>query len=53
MVDGERKVDKKALDGVRDRDRRSEAGKEDARQGGREEERTNDETRHSYRRISD
>ena len=46
-------IDKKALDGVRDRDGGSEAEKGDARQGGREEERTNDETRHSHRRISD
>ena len=53
MVDGQSRVDKKALDGVRDRDGGDEAGKEDARQGGREDERTSDETRHSHRRISD
>ena len=53
MGDGERRVDKKALDGVRDRDGGSEAGKEETRQGGREEERTNHETRHLHRRISD
>ena len=52
MVDGQSRVDKKALDGVRDRDGGDEAGKEDARQGGREEEWANYETRHLHRRIS-
>ena len=52
MGDGKGRVDKRSRDGVRDRDGGSEAGKEDARQGGREQERTNDETRHSHRRIS-
>ena len=51
MGDGERRVDKKELDGARDRDARSEAGKEQATVGRMEEEGTNDESRHSHRKI--
>ena len=51
MGDGERRVDIKALDDVRDRDGRSEAGKEQATVGRMEEEGTNDESRHSHRKI--
>ena len=46
----ERKIDKKVLDGVWDRDGGREAGTEEARVGRREEERSNDETRHSHHR---
>ena len=51
MGDGERRVDKKALDGVRDRDGESEAGKEQATVGRMQEERTNDESCHLHRTI--
>ena len=51
MGDGERRVDIKALDDVRDRDGRSEAGKEQATVGRMQEERTNDESCHLHRTI--
>ena len=47
----ERKIDKKVLDGVRDRDGESEAGKEQATVGRMQEERTNDESCHLHRTI--
>ena len=50
MGRGERKIDKKVPDGVWDRDGGREAGTEEARVGRREEERSNDETRHSHHR---
>ena len=52
MGHGERRVDTKELEGVRDLDLGSEAGKEEARVGGREDKRTNDETRQSQCRVS-
>ena len=36
MVDGERRIDKNWLDGVRDRDGGSNARKEETREGGRQ-----------------
>ena len=48
---GERKVDKEGLDGVRERMEEARQGKKRQRWEGREEEKTNDETRHSHRRV--
>ena len=52
MGHSESRIDTKGLDGVRDLDLGSEAGKEESRVGGREDKRTNDETRQSQCSVS-